>query len=121
MIIVGNKNIPYQNIVSVNSIDDIKNTNANEIVYFAYDIELIKYCSSNSVKCAVNVSNITEAIFCNALDVFFIISHDAKSIQDIADNYMFDSKVLQVISNDNDIQNTAKNEIDGCVYKEILC
>ena len=120
MIIVGNKNIPYQNIKVINSIEDVKNTSANDIVYFPYDIELIKYCKANSVRCAVKISNITEAIFCNALEVFFIISYDAKALQKIAENYMFDSKVLQIISTDEDIEQIAINEIDGCIYKEVL-
>ena len=120
MIIVGNKNIPYQNIKAINSIEGIKNTSANDIVYFSYDIELIKYCKANNVRCAIKVSNIIESIFCNALEVFFIISYEAKAIQKIAENYMFDSKVLQIISTDEDIEQTAIDEIDGCIYKEVL-
>ena len=81
---------------------------------------LIKYCKANSVRCAVKVSSITQAILCNALEVFFIISYDAKIIQKIADNYMFDSKILQIISSDEDIEKIALNEIDGCIYKEVL-
>ena len=120
MIIVGNEHIPYQNIKTVTNIEDIKNTNANNIVYFYYDIELIKYCKANNVRCAVKVSSITESIFCNALEVFFILSDEAKVIQKIAENYMFDSKVLQIISTDEDIEQTAIDEIDGCIYKEVL-
>ena len=121
MIILGNKNIPYLKIQKVNSIDNIKNTSANTIVYFKYDIELIKYCSINNVKCAVKISNITEAIFCNSLNVFYILANDAKQIQKIADDYMFDSKILQIIISDEDIQKIALDTIDGCIYKEILC
>ena len=121
MLIIGNKNIPYEKIKSINSIEDIKNTSAEFIVYFKYDIDTIKYCFDNNVKCAVYVSTVTESIFCNALDVNFIISNNnTKQIQNIADNYMFDSKILQIIIDDNDIQKVAINEIDGCIYKEIL-
>lgn len=120
MIIIGNKNIPYQDIKTIKFIEDIKNTDSSTIVYFEYDIDIIKYCHKNHVRCAVKVSNITEAIFCNALDVYYIVSSNANDIQKIADNYMFDSKILQIITNDTDIPEVAKNEIDGSIYKEIL-
>ena len=122
MLIIGNKNIPYQNIKEIEFIDDIKNISANTIVYFKYDIDIIKYCSKNNIRSAVEVLNITEAIFCNCLGVYFIISNtEAKQIQKVAENYMFDSKILQIINSDNDIQKVAIDEIDGCIYKEILC
>jgi len=38
---------------------------------------------------SVKVSSIIESIFCNALEVFFILSYEA-TIQD-PENYMFDS------------------------------
>jgi len=121
MLIIGNKNIPYEKIKSINSIEDIKNTSAEFIVYFKYNIDTIKYCFDNNVKCAVLISDITEAIFCNALEVNFIISkNNTKQIQIIADNYMFDSKVLEIILDDNDIEQVALNEIDGCIYKETI-
>jgi len=122
MLIVGNKNIPYQEIQTIQYIEDIKNSDASKIVYFSYDIDIIKYCNKNNVRCAVYVSNLVDAIFCNALDVYFIITNKdiAKTIQNAADNYMFDSKILQIIQNDNDIEDVASNQIDGCIYKEIL-
>ena len=33
---------------------------------------------------------------------------------------MFDSKVIEIILDDNDIEQVALNEIDGCIYKEII-
>jgi hypothetical protein len=44
----------------------------------------------------------------------------SQKIQKIAENYMFDSKILQIIKNDNDIQNVALNGIDGCIYDFII-
>ena len=122
MIIIGNKHIPHNAFAKINNIDDIKNTKPNSIIVFNYDIELLKYCYNNNIQNAILISNIKDAIFCNSLNWVYIIVEDniAKKIQNIAINYMFDSKILQIISNDEQIEQVAINEIDGCIYKEIV-
>ena len=122
MIIIGNKHIPHSVFINILCIDDISNTQSNSVVIFLYDIEIIKYCQKNNIQNAVIVNNITESIFCNNLDVdFIIVKNDiSKQVQSIAQNYMFDSKILQIIKDDKDIQNIAINEIDGCIYDNLL-
>jgi len=122
MLIIGNEHIPYDIFTTITSIDDIKNTKANSTVVCSYDINIIKYTQKNNIKIAVLINNIKEAIFCNALDVDFIIVNKdiSENIQKIAQNYMFDSKILQIISNDNEIQEVALNEIDGCIYNNLI-
>jgi len=122
MIIIGNKHIPHSVFTNILCIDDISNTQSNSVVKFLYDIEIIKYCQKNNIQNAVIVNNITESIFCNNLDVdFIIVKNDiSKQVQSIAQNYMFDSKILQIIKDDKDIQNIAINEIDGCIYDNLL-
>jgi hypothetical protein len=122
VIIFGDKDIEYGKLYFVASIEDIKNTPPNSIIYHTYDIKLIKYAKNNQIQNAINITTITEAIFCNALAVDFIIvdKNIAKQIQNIAQNYMFDSKILQTINSIDDIQDVALDEIDGCIYKNIL-
>jgi hypothetical protein len=122
MIIIGNKDIPYSIFTKINTIEDIKNTNPNSTVVFVYDVKLLKYCYYNDVQNAILVSNIKDAIFCNSLNCSYIIaeSNIAKNIQTVAQNYLFDSKVLQIILNDKQIEEVATNEIDGCIYEKII-
>ena len=122
MIILGDELVPYEEVFSISCINEIKTTKANSIVSFDYDEELLKYCFENSLKCLVKVASIKEAIYCNSLNVFYIASqYDvAKEIQKVADNYMFDSKNLCIIKNNNSFEDVAKNEIDGVIYSILL-
>ena len=122
MIILGDELIPYEEVFSISCINEIKTTKANSIVSFDYDEELLKYCFENSLKCLVKVESIIEAIYCNSLNALYIASqYDvAKEIQKVADNYMFDSKNLCIIKNNNSFEDVAKNEIDGVIYSILL-
>jgi hypothetical protein len=122
MIILGDKIIPYENTSFISSIGEIKNTKANSTLIFSYDVELLKYCYENELSSAVIVTSLTEAIYCNSLNVKYIISdkHLAIQIQKIADNYMYDSKNLVTISSNEEFEYVVKDEIDGVIYKDLL-
>jgi hypothetical protein len=122
MIILGDKIIPYENTSFISSIGEIQNTKANSTLIFSYDVELLKYCYENELSSAVIVTSLTEAIYCNSLNVKYIISdkHLAIQIQKIADNYMYDSKNLVTISSNEEFEYVVKDEIDGVIYKDLL-
>lgn len=122
MILIGDENIAYENILKITNISDIKNTQANSTLLFDYNIDLIKYCHNNSLKFCVVISNIKELIYSSQFDTKYIISSKELSIkaQKIAENYMFDSKILAIIENSEEIIWIAQNEIDGAIYKKVL-
>ena len=122
MIILGDKNLPYENISFISSIEEIINTKANSTLLFLYDLELLKYSYENDLSSAVIVTSITEAIYCNSLNAKYIISdkHLAIQIQKIADNYMYDSKNLVIIDSNEEFEHIAKDEIDGVIYRDLI-
>jgi len=122
MIILGDKHIEYDALYRVDNIDMIFKTPSNSVVLFDYDIDLMKYCMQNSVEYAVVVKNIKQTIYASNLDAKYIIaSYDnAKILQNIAQNYMFDSKILAIIKNDEEIEKVALDSIDGAIYESIL-
>lgn len=122
MILLGDKNIPYEIITKITKIEEIINTKSNSTILFEYNQELLDYCCKNSLRYAVIVKNLKEAIYSNALEAKYIICNKdfAKSIQEVADNYMFDSKILAIIQSNEEFEEVAKNQIDGVIYKEIL-
>lgn len=122
MIIIGNSNIPFIDIQTVQSKSDITNTKSNCTVAFKYDIELLKYCSTNGLKSLVMVQNLQEAIFANSLNALYIVTDNnlSKKIQKIAENYMFDSKIIEIINNDDEIESIAVDGIDGVIYKRLI-
>lgn len=122
MIILGDKNLPYENISFVSSIEEIVNTKANSTLLFFYNLELLKYSYENELSSAVIVTSIKDAIYSNNLNAKYIISENdlATQIQKIADNYMYDSKNLVIINSNEEFEQTAKAQIDGAIFKELI-
>lgn len=122
MIIIGDKLVPFEEIIYIKNLENIKNTKANSTIIFDYDEKTLEYVFKNNLFSAVIVSSIKEAIYCNSLNVKYIISEKnlAKKIQKIADNYMFDSKNIVIIDSNEEFEQIAKHEIDGVIYRELI-
>lgn len=122
MIIIGDNLVPYEKPYFISSIEDIKATKPNSILLFNYDEKIAKYCYENSLNFAVIVDSLKEAIYANSLNARYIISKIklSKKIQKIAENYMFDSKILAIIYSNDELEKVAKKEIDGVIYNKLL-
>lgn len=122
MILIGDKLVPFEDIFLIKNIKDIENTKANSTVLFDFNEEILIYCYKNELASAVIVNSIKEAIYCNNLNVKYIISEKELSIelQKIADNYMYDSKILAIIDSNEELEQVAKLEIDGIIYRNLL-
>ncbi|WP_044414868.1 hypothetical protein [Halarcobacter anaerophilus] len=122
MILIGDKIVPYETCFFIDAKEKIENTEPNSTLIFNYNEELLLFCKENNITCAVIVTNIKEAVYCNALNSKYIIckKNIAKSIQKVAENYMFDSKVLAVIKKSDEIEEIALAEIDGVIYSHLL-
>jgi len=82
---------------------------------------LIRYCIANSVPFAVIARSIKDAVVANHLGASFIIIEDldlAREVQEIANEYLWDSKVIVTISKEEEIERVAKAFIDGAIIKK---
>ncbi len=122
MILIGDELVPYGQISFISNIEQINSTKANSIILFNYDEVLLKYAYENELSSAVIVKSIKDAIYCNNLNVKYIISEKSlsKQIQKIADNYMFDSKNLVIIDSNDEFEEIAITEIDGIIYRSLI-
>ena len=122
MILIGDKLVPFPEISFISNIEQINSTKANSIVLFVYDEKILKYVYDNELPSAVIVKSIKDAIYCNNLNVKYIISEKAlaSQIQKIADNYMYDSKNLAIIDSNDEFEEIAINEIDGILYRSLI-
>ena len=70
----------------------------------------------------VYVKSIKEAIYASNFNAKYIICENelAKKLQKIADNYMWDSKILTIIKSSDDLEKVAIEEIDGAIYSDLL-
>jgi hypothetical protein len=121
MILLGNVDLSLRsdNLEPIIYIDDIKNTKPNSVVSFDYNHSTILYCNSNNIQYAVYVSCINEIIFSNILNAKYIIVNEDISIkaQKIADDYMYDSKIIVEISSLDQLETVVSNSIDGAILK----
>lgn len=122
MILIGDELVPFGDISFISNIEQISNTKANSTVLFTYDEKILKYVYDNELSSGVIVKSIKDAIYCNNLNVKYIISEKplSQQIQKIADNYMYDSKNLAIIDSNDEFEEMARNEIDGIIYRSLI-
>ena len=126
MIIIGHPWIESSRFCKVFSQEEIKKSEVNDIVLLeplVEAIDLAKYCQSNDIPYAVTVNTLNEAIFCNALGANFIICEEDEAcvIQPIAQEYLFDTRILVLIHDEKDIVKIARSGIDGVIFAEAIC
>ncbi len=123
MIILGLDFIESKPFYKIGEIEDISKTASNSTVIFdlnKQNYELAKYCKENSISFAVRVDSVKEILFANALEVSFIVCSKklCQKAQKLADEYMFDAKVLLYSEDEADLEFAADLGIDGIIFKK---
>jgi len=121
MLIFGHLWIESPKFYKIETINDINQTPPNSLLYIenlSKNIELIKFCQKNQLQFSIKIDTIKEAIFANIFDAKYIITTKklAKELTPIAQNYLFDTQVLALISEDFEIEEMAKIGVDGVVF-----
>jgi hypothetical protein len=99
MIILGHDFVKSKPFYFIKKIEDISNTPSNSIVVFEFseqNLELCEHCQDESVLFAIIADAVRDVLFANSLGASFIIC-DKKLVekaQKLADEYMFDAKIL---------------------------
>ena len=126
MIVIGHPWIKSQRFSKVFSVEDIKNTQTNDIVLLESLLDShghAQYCQENNIAYAVLTDSLDDAVFANALGAKYMICEKdvALMIQPIAQEYLFDARVLVLIHNEKEISQIAKSGIDGVIFAEAMC
>ena len=125
MILFGHRFIDSEKFYHVQSIDAINNTPPSSTIFTEFseeNLDIIKYATTNSIKLAVHVNSITDIIYSSALDATFLVvpKELAKTAQNLAENYLFDAKILVNIEDDSEIEELALLGIDGVIYSNAI-
>ncbi|WP_151901118.1 hypothetical protein [Sulfurimonas hydrogeniphila] len=125
MLLFGHRFIKSEKFYHVSDIDAIVQTPPASIIYLEFEeknLDIIEYLNQNSIKFALKVQNVTELIYASALGASYIHVEQklAKTAQKIAENYLFDAKILVHIEKEEEIEEMALLGIDGAVFTEAI-
>ena len=125
MIIIGHPWINSSTFRKVFSIEDIQKSSSDEVMLLGPLVdshEYGKHCQENNITFAVVVNTLEEALFANGMGAKYIICEedDALMIQPIAQEYLFDTRILVLIHGEKEINKIARGGIDGVIFAEAI-
>lgn len=125
MILFGHSFIQNTSFFHVTSIDAISSTPPSSMLFLEFqkeNLEIIDHLQRNHIKFALYVKSITQVIYAANLGTSFIVLDKAlaKTAQNIAENYLFDAKILAKIDTDEEIEEMALLNIDGVIYPNAI-
>jgi len=126
MILIGHPWIESPEFCRVYSKEDIEKSRPDQIVLLEPLVDshaLAQHCLNNEIAYAVVVNSLDDAIYANALGAVYMICDEdtALVIQPIAENYLFESKVLVLIHSEKEIAKIARGGIDGVIFAGAIC
>ena len=126
MLIIGHPWIKSNRFHKVFTIEDIKKSNSDDIILLEPLVDSHTYaqhCQINNIPFAVVTNTLDDALFANALGAKYIICEedDALMIQPIAQEYLFDARILVLIHSEKEISKIARGRIDGVILPEAIC
>ena len=125
MLLFGHRFIQSDEFFHVFDIDSIEKTPPSSKIYLEFsenNLDIIEHLRSNQIPFALGVTNITELIYASALGAAYILVHQklAKTAQSIAQEYLFDAKILVHITQESEIEEMALLGIDGVIFPEAI-
>ncbi len=109
----------------INSIKEVQNTSAKDVLYFpqtlSHSLDLGAFLQENHTQYAVQIQDVQGFIlFANLGAKYALIAQDPLVYQTLAKEYVLDIEVLKIITSQEEIQTYALKGIDGVVFKNLL-
>jgi len=125
MIFFGHRFIPSEQFYHVQNIDAINNTPPNSTIITDFNeenLDIIKHASANEIKLALHVESVKEVVYASALGASYLVVSKtiAKTAQNLADNYLFDAKILVMIESEDEVEELSLLGIDGVVCSNAI-
>jgi len=121
MLIFGHPWIESPRFVKVFTVEEIAKSRAGDILLLEplnVSIELARHAKANELPYAVTINSLKEALLANALGAHYVVcQHEqAIEIQKVAEEYLFDAKILVLVEGEREIETMARFGIDGVVF-----
>lgn len=95
----------------------------NAVFCFHYDEELINMAQKKNIPFAIFIKNKDEIFLSNALGASFLLFEDENLAQfgaKAAEFYLFDSKILLILSHLKNLEKAYKIGVDGVILKSFI-
>ncbi|MCF6340913.1 MAG: hypothetical protein L3J10_09235 [Sulfurimonas sp.] len=125
MIIFGHRFLKSENFYHINNIEAIQNTPPSSTILINFsekNLDVINHAVVNFIPLAIQVKDITQIIYASTLCAKYIILSKelAKTAQNLADNYLFDAKILVTLESEDEIEELALLGIDGIIFSNAI-
>ena len=125
MIFFGHRFIESESFYHISNVDSILHTPSSSTIYLEFseaNLDIIKHAQQNAISMALKVSNATELVYASALGAKYLIvsKANAKSSQEIAENYLFDAKILVTLDNEEELEEFINIGIDGVICSNAI-
>jgi hypothetical protein len=125
MYIFGHRFIKSDSFYHIACIEAIKNTPSSSVLYLEFsedNLDIIDFINENQISLALGVNTITEIIYASSLGASYILvpSELALSAQSIANNYLFDAKILVRTEEESEIEELALLGVDGIIFANAI-
>ena len=125
MLIFGHRFIDSDSFYHVSDIDSISNTPPSSIIHITFsedNLDIISHAMINQITTSICVKNITEIIYASNLGASFIVVRKelVQDAQKLANEYLFDAKILVLIEDEEDIEDLAQLSVDGVIFSNAI-
>ncbi|MBU0631797.1 hypothetical protein KKA17_04060 [bacterium] len=125
MILFGHRFIESETFYHIDSVASIRKTPSNSLIYLEFNeenLDIIEHLTSSDIRFALHVTSIKEVIYAENLGATYIVLEQnlAKDAQKIANEYLFDAKILAHADDENDIEDLAYQGIDGAIFLKAI-
>jgi len=125
MLLFGHRFVESESFYHVLDIQSISNTPPSSTVFVEFgenNLDIIKHATVNFIPLALGVENITQVVYASSLNASFIVvpKELASTAQNLANNYLFDAKILVEIEDEKDIEELAVLGVDGVIFSNAI-
>lgn len=125
MLLFGHPYVPSQPFYHIDAIEAIRHTPANSVVTLFFtpeNLDIIEYLAQNSVRFALHIETITDAVIAENLGASYLIvlPKHAEAIQKVAEHYLFDAKILGYLEEMKDLEDLIELRLDGAIFSDSI-
>ncbi len=125
MLLFGHPYIGFEPFYHIDEIASIDLTPPNSILFIHFEeenLDIITHMQANDLSYAIEVADLSEAVFAHNLGAKYIVVDEslAKSAQNVAENYLFDAKILCRLGDTGSLEEKIIEGIDGVIFPEAI-